>query len=153
MGQPSLEDLLNSSFEELRLKTSSHTIWGIDRAQQWNFNQDTSILSFDLTGGVRAEAPGQIVGTYLPSESTWMWSWANESIKKKLVQDAEMVRQYGMTHGFLPLTTPESHMTEEWAWRLTALAVRLAARQGAYRGPAGETLVFFSFGEVKLHKA
>jgi hypothetical protein len=38
------------------------------------------------------------------------------------------------------------------AWRMTALANRLCGSNGAYRGPAGKTIVFMTFGEIQLEK-
>jgi hypothetical protein len=35
---------------------------------------------------------------------------------------------------------------------MAAFAVKLCAAQGAYRGPAGSTYIFMTFGEVKLTK-
>ena len=42
--------------------------------------------------------------------------------------------------------------TEEQAWEFTAVAARLGDANGAYRGPAGTTLVFMTFGQVSLSK-
>jgi hypothetical protein len=37
-------------------------------------------------------------------------------------------------------------------WHMAALANRLCERNGVYRGPAGTTFVFFTFGQVQLSK-
>jgi hypothetical protein len=50
------------------------------------------------------------------------------------------------------LTTPKMEMTEDKAWELAALTCKLGNHQGAYRGPAGPTMVFITFGEVKMQK-
>ena len=42
--------------------------------------------------------------------------------------------------------------TEDKAWEMTALTCKLGGYQGAYRGPAGQTMVFITFGEVQLQK-
>ena len=42
--------------------------------------------------------------------------------------------------------------TEDDAWAMVALAVKLCGEQGGYRGPAGATHVFIAFGEVTLSK-
>jgi hypothetical protein len=42
--------------------------------------------------------------------------------------------------------------SEDEAWSMTALAVKLCNEQGAYRGPAGQTMMFITFGEVQLSK-
>jgi hypothetical protein len=42
--------------------------------------------------------------------------------------------------------------TEDDAWAMAALAVKLCGERAAYRGPSGTTYVFIAFGEVKLSK-
>ena len=55
-------------------------------------------------------------------------------------------------HGIEKLTTRKWTGTEDDAWAMVALAVRLCDAQGAYRGPAGPSYVFMTFGEVKIIK-
>lgn len=42
--------------------------------------------------------------------------------------------------------------SEEEAWRFTAVALHLSGAAGAYRGPAGSTYVFMTFGDVTVRK-
>lgn len=55
-----------------------------------------------------------------------------------------------MQHNVAQLTTRKLTCSEDEAWQLTALACKLNEAQGAYRGPAGTTLVFMTFGTVTL---
>jgi hypothetical protein len=66
--------------------------------------------------------------------------------------DALKVRKYGEEHHIDRLTTRKWVGTEEDAWSMVALAVKLCGEQGAYRGPAGATYFFIAFGEVALTK-
>ena len=43
--------------------------------------------------------------------------------------------------------------SEDDAWGFAAVANRLANANGVYRGPSGTTLVFMTFGKVKLEKS
>jgi hypothetical protein len=63
-----------------------------------------------------------------------------------------ITRDYGTRRGLAELTTRKLSVSKEKAWELTALACKLGRSQGAYVGPAGTTLVFFTFGEVTLEK-
>jgi hypothetical protein len=96
--------------------------------------------------------PAQIIGTYNSEDRTWMWAWANPSIDERLRADALKVRKYGEEHRIDRLTKPKWEGTEDDAWAMAALAVKLCGEQGAYRGPSGTTYVFIAFGEVKLSK-
>ena len=62
------------------------------------------------------------------------------------------MRQYGERRGIAELTTRKLNITEEKAWELAALTCKLGNDQGAYRGPADQTMVFITFGEVTLEK-
>jgi hypothetical protein len=99
-----------------------------------------------------AVAPAQIIGTYNTEDQTWLWAWANPSIDDKLKVDALKLRKYGEEHHIDKLTKRKWTGTEEDAWAMVALAVKLCEEQGAYRGPAGATHVFIAFGGVTLSK-
>jgi hypothetical protein len=145
--------LQKMSIEELALKTKAHMeAWGLGKIERWDLSQETGELVFSLPGGIKAVCPAQIIGTYNSEDGTWMWAWANPSIHEKLKEDALKVRKYGEKHHIDRLTKPKWKGTEDDAWAMTAIAVKLCAEQGAYRGPSGATYVFIAFGEVKLTK-
>jgi hypothetical protein len=141
------------SMEELKLKTDAHrSAWGLDRINRWDLSQDSGELVFSLADGMKAVASAQIIGTYNTDDHTWLWAWANSSIEDKLKADALKVRKYGEEHHVDRLTQSKWTGTEDDAWAMVAVAVKLCGEQGAYRGPAGPTKVFIAFGEVTLSK-
>jgi len=145
--------LQKMSVEEFALKTQSHKeAWGSGKIERWDLSQNTGELVFSLPNGIKAVCPAQIIGTYNSEDRTWMWAWANPSIDERLRADALKVRKYGEEHRIDRLTKPKWEGTEDDAWAMAALAVKLCGEQGAYRGPSGTTYVFIAFGEVKLSK-
>jgi hypothetical protein len=144
--------LLRQSTEELKVKTLAHQVWGFGNSERWDLNQTRGILVFTQKDGVRAACPAQIIGSYNTADQTWLWGWANPSIDQSLKRDALQMREYGRKHGIERLSSPQWKGSEAEAWEMTALAVKLCNEQGAYRGPAGQTLVFIAFGEVQLSK-
>lgn len=139
------------SIEELKQKTEAHMgIWRLDKILRWDFNQGSGNLEFSLPDGMKAETPAQIIGTYNSDDNTWLWAWANSSINEKLQEDARKLLKYGEEHKIDQLTKRKWVGTEEDAWAMVAVAVKLCGKQGAYRGEAGATKVFLVFGEVKL---
>jgi len=145
--------LQKMSVEELALKTQAHKeAWGLGKIERWDLSQNTGELVFSLPDGIKAICPAQIIGTYNSEDRTWMWAWANPSIDERLRADALKVRKYGEEHRIDRLTKPKWEGTEDDAWAMAALAVKLCGEQGAYRGPSGTTYVFIAFGEVKLSK-
>lgn len=141
------------SNEELALKTEAHKkVWGLDKTIRWDLVQDSGKLVFSLPDGMKAVCPAQIIGTYNREDHTWLWAWTNSSIEDKLKLDALKVRKYGEEHHIDRLTTRKWVGTEDDAWAMVALAVKLCGEQGGFRGPAGEMDVFIAFGEVALSK-
>lgn len=150
-GEPAeFATLLEGSMEGLRLQTEAHeNTWQFGQEEQWNFNQDSSELVFTFADKI-ARAPAQIIGTFDGKTSTWLWAWANPSIDKPLKTAAHRVLDYGKQHSIARLTTAKWAAEEMDGWQMTALANRLCSSNGAYRGPAGTTLVFMTFGEIQL---
>jgi hypothetical protein len=141
------------SNNELKLKTDAHRkAWGLGSMHRWGLSQDAGELVFTFPDGMKAVAPAQIIGTYNTEDHTWLWAWANSSIEEKLTVDALKVRKYGEEHHIERLTQRKWVGTEDDAWPMLALAVKLCDEQGGYRGPAGATHVFIAFGEVALSK-
>jgi hypothetical protein len=79
-----------------------------------------------------------------------MWAWNNPSIVPALQADALKVREYGRMHAMPRLVEPACLCGEPDAWGLAAVANRICGRNGVYRGPAGGTYVFITFGEVEV---
>ncbi|HEV7743546.1 MAG TPA: hypothetical protein VGO56_01000 [Pyrinomonadaceae bacterium] len=144
--------LQRDSIEELKVKTDAHKQVWADRIDHWDLNQESGNLVFSLKDGMKAVCPAQIIGTYNSKDQTWLWAWANPSIEEKLKVDALKLKKYGEDHHLDRLTTCKWVGTEEDAWAMVSLAVKLCEEQGAYRGPSGSTSVFMAFGEVALSK-
>lgn len=152
-SQPSYETYVARGSEELRLKTAlQEQMFQISRAA-WNVDQDTGIIQFQSPSGVVATAPVQIIGTYNTADGRWLWAWANPSVDPKLATHAEQLRAYGQQHGIAELTTRKLTCDEQHCWTFVAAEVAMTSAQGAYRGPAGDTMVFMTFGTVSMNKS
>lgn len=75
------------------------------------------------------------------------------SISPELQRDALALKAFGQQNGIEPLTMDKVRCDEMQTWELTALACKLCEAQGAYGSPAGHTMVFMTFTDVKLSKA
>ena len=149
---PKFAAFLQASMEALRLQTAGHQAgWRLGESQRWDFDQDNGRLIFTFPDLV-ATAPAQIIGSFDSQAGDWMWAWANPSIAESLQRDSLQVRAYGLQHGIRRLTSASWAADDLAAWQMTALAARLCASNGAYRGPAGTTFIFFTFGAVELKK-
>jgi hypothetical protein len=144
---------LAQAMEELRLKTEAHDgTWHLGQAD-WSVDQDVGEIVFTAPGGIMAICPVQIIGTYNTDDGTWLWGWDHPSVDPALQEHARRVREYGERQKIAKLTTRKVRCSEADAWEFTALACKLNDAQGGYRGPAGSTLIFMTFGEVQLSQA
>lgn len=145
-------ELRDVATAHLQVLTQAHIdSWKLGSAERWNFDQESGSLIFTFDELI-ATCPAQIVGSFNTEKGSWLWSWANASILEPLTKDASRVREYGEQHGFAKLTEEKWEGSEEDAWGVAAITNKVCERQGVYRGPAGPTLVFFTFGEVRLEK-
>lgn len=149
----SYAEFLARSMEELRIKTAAHDrLWHLGEAD-WSVDQDGGTIVFKRQDDVVATCPVQIIGTFNTADSTWLWAWDHPSVQPALRQHAERLRAYGETHGIDRLTTRKLESSEDECWEFAALACKISDAQGAYRGPAGQALVFMTFGQPTLGKA
>lgn len=145
-----VQQLENAMHHLMALNEANDGLWHMGDAA-WSVDQDAGKIVFD-SDNFHVEAPVQIIGTYDTLSSTWLWGWDHPSVAPELARDAKRMHAYGTKNRFTLLTTRKFECDEDVAWQLTALACMLSKAQGAYRGPAGTTMVFFTFGEVELSK-
>ena len=141
---------LQRALNELQLKTTAHdSTWQLGQAD-WEVDQDAGQIVFTSPSGIVATCPVQIIGSYNSEDSTWLWGWDHPSVVPALAEHAQLVRQYGELKGVTELTHRKLETTEDVCWEFAALACKLADAQGAYRGPAGPTYIFMTFGTPSL---
>lgn len=137
---------------EVALKTELfRRIFGSEHFD-WNADLDAGTITFTSATKI-VRAPVQVIGTYNTLDHTFLWGWDHPSVSDPLAADARIAYQFGKIHEFPLFTERKVECTEEQAWGFTAVALYLAGAQGAYRGPAGTTLVFMTFGEITIERA
>ncbi len=103
------------------------------KLQRAAWDQRTGKLTFaDSAGATQVEAEIQMVGSLSKTKGTWMWAWANPSVRGPLKTGAQTVRRYGQQYRIRPLTTREMPAKTDDAWKMTALSARVLNAQGAY---------------------
>ena len=123
--------------------------WGLGTADRWDLDQQTGLITWTFPDRT-ATAPAQILGSWSPSSSSWMWAWANTSILPDMSRDARAVRDWAEPRGHTTLTVPKHEADAETASTLVALAVRITRATGYYRAPAGNSFAIITFGPVTL---
>ena len=139
--------------EGLKTQTRAHrATWHLGEEDKWFVDQDQGLVRFTFSDGVLAEAPVQIVGSFNPEDKTFLWAWDHPSVGEALRKGAMLVYEFGVEHQIPEYTSRKVACTEDDAWGYAAVATRLAEANGAYRGNAGGTWVYMTFGEIKLTK-
>jgi hypothetical protein len=134
---------------EIALKTQLfQTIFG-DEHYDWSVDLEAGMITF-TSATKMVSAPVQVIGTYNTRDGTFLWGWDHPSVPEPRRSDARLARQFGQLQDLPLFTTRMVECTEEQAWRFTAVALYLSGAQGAYRGPAGTTMVFMTFGEMTI---
>ena len=147
------EQFIEAAREGLRLQTSAHSsTWRLGKEEQWSASLDTGVIVFEFADGGKVTAPIQVVGTYNQEDGTFLWGWDHPSVPETLRKHATVARQWGEKNKVKNFMSSKVSCSEEDAWGFAAVTNRLAKANGVYRGPSGTTLVFMTFGEVKLEK-
>jgi hypothetical protein len=116
----------------------------------WTVDQDTGLIEFERHDGRVVIAPVQIIGSWNPRNSNFTWGWDHPSVHTRLRADAERTRWFGEKHDLAELTERSLKMSEEDAWKMTSVAMKVNAATGAYSGVTEGPIVFMTFGQPKV---
>ena len=134
---------------EIQLKTRVfQSIFG-EEHYDWNVDLEAGLIRF-TSASKTVTAPVQVIGTFNSVDGTFLWGWDHPSIPEPSRAHAQLAREFGRRHDLPLFTTRMVECTEAQAWEFTAVALYLSGAQGAYRGPAGTTMVFMTFGEMTI---
>lgn len=148
------EQYIEAAREGLRLQISAHnSSWHLGKEEQWSADLDAGLIVLQFADGVKAIASIQVVGTYNQVDGTFLWGWDHPSVPEPLRKHAAFAKQWGEKNKVKSFISRKVSCSEDDAWSFAAVTNRLANANGVYRGPSGTTLVFMTFGEVKLEKA
>ncbi|NET48656.1 MAG: hypothetical protein F6K09_08000 [Merismopedia sp. SIO2A8] len=147
-----IDQYFEKAINHLQSLTAAHEqMWRIGAAEHWDADQETGVLTWSYPD-VLVQADFQIIGTYSTLDNSFLWAWDHPSVVVPLTQDAQKVFEFGKIHNIDFLQWRKIECSEEQAWELTALATLVCDRQGAYRGAAGTTSIFMTFGDVSIAK-
>ena len=149
-----VDTFITQSMAGLATQAEAHSAtWHFGEEEGWAVDQDTGLIRFTFADGTVAEGPVQMIGTFNPEDSTFLWAWDHSAILEPLREHAKLARSFGENHDLPAYTNRKVTCTEEDAWEFTAVAARLAEANGAYRANAGGPWVYMTFGEIKLSKS
>ncbi len=115
----------------------------------WHVDQDAGLIQFERADGALLAAPVQIVAAWNPHTHAFTWAWDHPSVQTRLRADAERTRWFGEKHGLCELTQPVVTLSEQEAWRMSAVAMKVNGAAGVYRGPTEGPHVFMTMRDVR----
>ena len=118
----------------------------------WFVDQDAGLIRFDRKDGAEVTAPVQIIGAWNPRTEVFRWAWDHPMVKTRLRADAERTRWFGEKHDLWELTERAMKVSENEAWRFTAVAMKVNGAYAAYRGPTEGPIMFMTLGQPKVRK-
>ncbi|MFB9450087.1 DUF6882 domain-containing protein [Dactylosporangium vinaceum] len=148
-GSADLATLLLQGEEMIGRLAEAHMSWGLGTADHWGLDQRTGIITWTFPDKT-ATAAAQLIGSYNPSATSWLWAWANESVLPAMSQDSRTVRDWAEEHGQAGLARPKVEADDDVAASLSALAVRITRATGFYRGAGTASIPIITFGDVTL---
>jgi hypothetical protein len=123
--------------------------WHLDKMKGYDLDQTKGTLAFTDESGHKISCTIQIVGTFSKESNTWLWSWASPWVAEPLKRDSELVREFGRTNRLEKLTTEKWPATEADGWVMTAVALRVAGAESAYRLPNRDSYIFMLLKKVE----
>lgn len=121
----------------------------IGEHERYDWHQETGQLVFSHEGQPQVVADIQFVGSISTLSHTWMWSWANQSLREPVKSELRRVRAYGEERGFLKLVAAHWSAGEQDGWEMTAVSAHLLGAAGAYRSPGDQGFTFLIMTGVR----
>ncbi|MFD7842430.1 DUF6882 domain-containing protein [Nocardia sp. NPDC059764] len=135
--------------EMIGMLAEAHMSWGLGSADRWGLDQRTGVITWTFPGRT-ATAAAQLLGSYNADAGTWLWAWGNQSILPEMSRDSAVVRDWLLAQGYSGLAEPMIDADDQMAAMLAAIAVRVTAAPGFYRGTGSAAIPFITFGPVTL---
>jgi len=116
---------------------------------RYDWNQETGELVFSEYGRPKVIARIQLVGDVSSKSKTWLWAWANPTIKDSLQQAARQAKQHGVQNGIRQLVESTWPADEVDGWEMTSITAMLVNAKGAYKSPGENGTYFMVFTDIR----
>ncbi|GEM69799.1 hypothetical protein SMI01S_34050 [Sphingobacterium mizutaii NBRC 14946 = DSM 11724] len=110
--------------------------------KSWDADLTRGTISF----GEGFEFPLQIIGSFSYSVNTWLWSWANSqsNLPESLLEDAKILKEYGVKNKIDQLRTPEFPIKQDELHRLGLIAVGMFDADAYYLADYGSGIMLMT---------
>ncbi|HEY6528162.1 MAG TPA: hypothetical protein VIZ65_05670 [Cellvibrionaceae bacterium] len=128
---------IDSCVERLEVKQASLlSRYAMGRHARWWFDPASSLLALYNDPKVKIDVQAQVVvlGSFAPEESTWLWGFANSTLKPEQQAESSAVKNLAERFGVEDFSQLQSFEIDPgMAWELAAMACEVLNLQGVYR--------------------
>jgi hypothetical protein len=146
MSDADWDALVRDSRSSLDLRQAD-TFVDLDASVDWHYDLDDAVLEFSRVGAMVRRFRVVLAGTTSNAEGTWLWSWANESLSRRVTQGIEDVRRFGEANGFDGLTQSEWPAQDPYVGDVAAVAGNIIGAIGYFRAIGRDVTLYFLLTE------
>lgn len=143
LNNPDYDIYAGQCIEELKIiQEKFNNDYNINYYNNWYYDQGTGLFTFSKDDDEINFKYFQ-VGSYSPSENTWMWSWYNKNTFEKVKEKARTINTFGKEKEYKKLLEGQFQSNEFDAWEFTSIALKLTNGIGVYRPVSDNNLQIF----------
>lgn len=131
MSDSQFHAFLNQCREELHMKQKQLCQQPLDTPYQFNLETGSFTLGTSRMSCIA-------IGSYCPSRSTWLWSWANDAFSEKVRRPSERFKNLFEITGFRVFVEEGVKATQQDAEDFAAMAVHVAEGIGFWRSTSDD---------------
>jgi hypothetical protein len=127
--------------------TSMRQNSGIGDYDSYEYSQDSGLLHFSVNQKIVKSYRTVFIGSLVEKEKSWLWGWANPSLKPVIKKAAEKIKGLEEFTGLPIFSSPAIQADEGTAYELSAMAIDYLGAMGLYRHQGELSSIYFAMIE------
>lgn len=123
--------------------------YSLDAYGMFDYDLNTGRIQFKQGTVTKVEADFIPIGSFNEKAESWMWAWANASVKGDLLEQAESLKELGNKTGDEIFGNSTFPADSGMAWEIAAMACDHFKGQGTFAAPISGLLIFMVLNNVK----
>jgi hypothetical protein len=116
---------------------------------RFEWNQETGNLNFIKNDSVALIAKFRFIGSVSFNLNTWLWGWANTSVKSNFTEDILKVKEFGKENNFNSLINDEWNADENDGWLMASISSYILNFKGVYKSPSSHGVSFLGITSIE----